>query len=76
MKIIKKLISIFIGLMSISSIIIFLTEKNPTLKIIFFIETIIFGLITYLLLKSKRKIKVRYCTNGSSWSKWSNRRSI
>ena len=57
MKIIKKLISIFIGLMSISSIIIFKKKKNPTLKIIFFIETIIFGLITYLLIKSKRKNK-------------------
>lgn len=52
MKILKLITGIFTGLMTCSSFILIFTEK---LKLIFFIETLIFGIITYLLIKSTKQ---------------------
>ncbi len=56
-NIIKRIVSIFTGLMTISSLILIFTEKEMEIKITFFIIFLIFSVITYYLNKKKKYYK-------------------
>lgn len=64
--IIKKLVSIFTGLMTFTSLILIFTEKEIKIKITFLILFLIFGILTYQLIKKikgKNKKVISYIPN-------------